>query len=162
MERGNGVGAPRDFQAQHGHAEFFVVVGRVFASKRHQLVVREPQKFSQRSQMFFDQVRAEPVVSRRHRRVGGKNDFARNAMNGLVESQAFLLHTIANSFEYRKSAVSLIKVKNAWCNAHRFQRAESPDSKQQLLSNANPAISAVETRGQLAIFRSISFDVGID
>jgi len=52
-------------------------------------------------------------------------------------------------------------MQNAGRNAHSFERAETADTEQQLLANANAAVAAIEARGQLAIFWRIPFDVGI-
>src|SRR5882724_3520693 len=53
-------------------------------------------------------------------------------------------------------------MQNAGRNAHSFERAETADTEQQLLANANAAVAAIEARGQLAIFWRIPFDVGIE
>ena len=68
----------------------FVLVVRILASQRHQAFVRKAQRFAQRPQMLFDQIRIEAVVTGRHGRVRGEDHFARNARHGLIERQCLL------------------------------------------------------------------------
>ncbi len=65
VQRGNGIGAAREFQAQHGHAEIFVRVAGILASQRHQPLVGEPKRLAQRPQMLFHQVRRQSGRGRR-------------------------------------------------------------------------------------------------
>ena len=75
--------------------------------------------------------------------------------------QAFFLHAAANRFQDGEATVSFVQVKNARRDAHRLQRAETADAQQQFLADADAAISAIETRGQLPVFRRIALYVGI-
>ena len=161
MQSGNGIGAPRQLQPQDRHAEFFVLVAGILASERHQFVVRQPQEFSERPQVLFDEVRAEAIVARRHRRVRGEHHFARNAVHRFVETQAFILHAIANGFEDRKSAVAFVEVQNARRDAHGFQGAKTSHAEQQFLPDSDARISAIETRRELDVLRGVPFNVRI-
>ena len=155
MQSGNGIGASRQFQPQDRHAELFVLVAGILASERHQLVGRQPQKFSERPQMFLDELRAKAIVPRRHWRVRGKHHFPRNAVDCIVEPQAFILHSIANGFEDRKSAVPFVEVKNARRDAHRFQGTKTSHTEQQLLPDSDTRISTIETRRELDVLRGV-------
>ena len=134
----------------------------IFAAERHQAVMREAEIFAERSQMLFNQIRAEAVVAGGHRRVRGEDDFAGDAVDGVVEIQAFFLHAIANRFEHRESAMAFVEMQHARRDAHRFQRAEAADAEQQFLADADARIAAVEARGKFHVLRRVSFDVRIE
>ena len=93
--------------------------------------------------------------------MGREDNFAGNSRSGFVESHAFFLHSIANSFEDGKRAVSFVQMKDARRDAHRFQRAKTANSQKQLLPDAHAAVPTVQTRRQVPIFRGISFDIRI-
>ena len=112
--------------------------------------------------MLFNQVGAESIVTRGNWRVRGENNFARDIRQRGFEAQTFFLHAIVNRFEHDESAVTFVEMQHAGRDAHRFKRAESADAEQQFLANANAAIAAVKTRRQLAIFRRVALDVGIE
>ena len=61
-------------ERQHRHAELLVLVLGIDAPERHHVVVRQPERVAQGPEMFLDQRRREPVVTRRHRRVRGEDD----------------------------------------------------------------------------------------
>ena len=66
VQRRDRIGAARKLQAQHRHAELpHRDVARVFAAERHEPFVRNAERVAQRSEVLFDQVGAEAVVSRR-------------------------------------------------------------------------------------------------
>ena len=81
---------------------------------------------------------------------------------GLVEAQAFVVHAVANRFQHGKPAVAFVQVKNAGRDAHRFERAEAADAKQQFLADSDARVSAVQTRSEFAVFGSIPFHVGVE
>ena len=72
----NGVGAPRKFQAQHRHAELFVMIVRLLAAQRHQRSCEMPERLAQGPKVFFDQTRMKAVMAGGNRRMGGENHFA--------------------------------------------------------------------------------------
>ncbi len=78
MQRRDGVGAARELEAQHGHAEGFVVVGWLHAAKAHQIIVRDAELVAQGSEMLFDEIGTEAVVAGGHGCVRGEDDLARN------------------------------------------------------------------------------------
>ena len=82
--------------------------------------------------------------------------------NAASKLRPFFLHAIVNRFENDESAVAFVEMQHAGRDAHRFQRAESADAEQQFLADTNPAIAAIQVRRQLAIFRRVGLDVGIE
>ena len=71
VQRRNGVGAPRQLQAQHGHAELFVTIVRMFSRpSAMKPFVRKTQLLAQRAEVLLDEARVEPVVTRRARAYG--------------------------------------------------------------------------------------------
>ena len=67
------VGRAGMFQAQHGHAESFVLVLRVHLAQRHHFVQRNLQLAHDLHQRVGNQVPPEAVVARLHRGVGGED-----------------------------------------------------------------------------------------
>ena len=59
VKRRNGIRAPRELQAKHGHAELLVMVAGILASELHQLLVRDPETVADRAEMFFNQIGSE-------------------------------------------------------------------------------------------------------
>ncbi len=113
--------------------------------------------------MLLDQVGVEAVVAGRHRSMRREDDFARNSRQrpaSKLKPSSSMRH--ANRFEHGETAVSFVQVQHARRDAHRLQRAKTADAEQQLLPDAHAPVAAVEARRQLAIFRSIAFDVGIE
>ena len=162
VQRRYGVGAPRKFQAQHGHTKLFVRGCRILAPQRHQPFVGKTERIPQRPKMLLDQAGVEAVVARGNGSVRGKGHFAAHARHRLIEIQALFLHAAANRFEHRKSAVPFVQVQNAGRDSHRFQGAEASTPKQQFLADSNAAIAAIQPRSELAILRRVSFDVRIE
>ena len=121
VQRGDGVGAPRKLQAQHRHAEFFVVIAGILAAQPHELL-RAKCPSASRSGPRCSSIRSgiEAVVTGGHGRVRGEDDFARNARHGLVEAEPFVLHAAANGFEHGKAAVPFVQVQHAGSDAHRL------------------------------------------
>jgi hypothetical protein len=156
VQRADGIHAPRQLQAQHRHAKILLAVGGIFAAKAHQILVRNAQRIAQRPQVLLDQVGAEAVVSRRHRRVRGKDHLARNLAGSGVEVQAVILHAAANGLEDRESAVALVQVQNARRDAHGFKRAIAAHSQQQLLPDACARVTAVKARSRLQILGRVA------
>ena len=156
VQRANRIHAPRQLQAQHRHAEGLAVVRGMLAAKAHQVFVRDAQLLAQRPQVLLDQVGAEAVVTRGHRRVRGKDHLARNLPRGRVEIQAFLFHASANRLEDREAAVAFVQVQNAGRNAHGLERAKTAHAQQQLLPDARARVAAVKPRGGFQILRRIA------
>src|SRR6266853_6567 len=50
-----GVGTPREFQAQYGHAKLFVIVIWILAPKAHQPLVGKTQRITQRPKVLLHQ-----------------------------------------------------------------------------------------------------------
>ena len=161
VQRGNGIGAAGDLQAQHGHAEIFIRIGGIFPPNLHQAVERQPQTIAQRAQVLFHQPGVESIVARRHGSVGGENHFPVNERRGLFKVQALVLHAGADGLQHGKGAVPLIQVKNPGSDPHGLQGPNAPHPQQQLLANAHPPISAVQAGSQFPVFRSISRHVGV-
>ena len=161
VQRGNGVGVPRQLQAEHGHAETFVAVG-MFASQRHETFLGKTERLAQRSEVLFDQIGIETIVAGGHWSVGGEDHFAGNPRHRLVEADAFLFHPLANRFEDGKSAVPFVEVKNSRRDAERFQSAQAAHAEQQFLMHAHPAVAPIQPRCHLAVFRGIALHVGVE
>src|SRR5208282_2287248 len=65
VQRRNCIGAPREPQAEHGHAEAFVAF-RVLASQRHETLTGKTEGLAHRSEVLFDQVGVEAIVTGGH------------------------------------------------------------------------------------------------
>ncbi len=125
VQGGNGIGAAREPEAEHGHAKKFLLIAGLLAAQAHEAFWRETEIVAQRTKMLFDQVGFEAVVTGRHGGVSGEDNFARYAGHGDVEADAFFLHAGADRFEHGEAAVTFVQVKNARSDAHGFQGAEA-------------------------------------
>src|SRR5271168_5287528 len=112
--------------------------------------------------MLFNQGGAEPVVAGRHRRVRREDNLTRDARHRLIEADSLFAHTAGYGFQNREAAVALVQVKHAGHNAQFLQCAKTSDAQQQLLTNANSAVSAIQSGGKFSIFGSVSFYVGVE
>ena len=90
MQRRHRIGAPRKLQPYYRHAELFVVIAGILASQGHQAFVRDAERFPQRPQVFFDQIRMKAVMAGRHRCMGREDHLAGDRGNGLIEADAFI------------------------------------------------------------------------
>src|ERR1700722_8714091 len=111
--------------------------------------------------MFFHQPHIEPVVACGHRRVRRKDNLPGNSWCGLLKTEALIFHAVANGFENCERAMSFVQVQNARSDSHRFQGAETPDAKQQLLADADAPVAAIQTRRELPILRSVTLYIRV-
>ena len=162
VERGDGVDAARELEAEHGHAEGLAVVGGMFAAEAHEVFVGDAELIAQRAEVFFDEVGTEAVVAGGNGRVGGEDDFAGNLAGGGVEVEPFFFHAGADGFEHGEAAVAFVEMQHAGRDAHGLERAEAADAEQQLLADAGARVAAVEARGGLEIFGGVAGDVGVE
>ncbi len=109
--------------------------------------------------MFFDQFGAKAIMPCGHGRVRRKYGLARYEGDGLFKAEAFFGHARANRFENAEGAVAFVQVQYPRRDAHGLQRAIAADAQQQFLADAHPAVTAVKTRGEHAVFGRIAFDV---
>ncbi len=138
------------------------IVGRVFAAQSHQPVMINSKLLAQGTEVILDQPGIEAIVAGGHRRVRREDDFRRYARHGVVKPDPLFLHPIANRLEDGEGAVSFVQMKNARRDAHCRQRAETADSQQHLLPDAQAGVAAVQARRKLAVLGGIAFDVGIE
>ena len=110
VQRRDRVGAARQLQRQHGHAERLAVIARVLASQRQQRVGRKAQRVAQRAEVFLDQLRREPIVAGRNGRVRCEDDLRRDAADALLGSNAFGRHAVSDQFERGKGAVAFVEM----------------------------------------------------
>ena len=69
---------------------------------------------------------------------------------------------MAHQLQRGERAVAFVQVDDARRNTHRQQRADAADAEQQLLTDANAIVAAVQARGQLAVFRLVAVDVRVE
>src|SRR5215471_2137997 len=161
MQGGDGVGTTRKFEPENRHAEFFMRIVRILAAKAQESLRSQSQPVSHGAEVLFEEHRVEAVMTSGHRCVGGEDDLAGNTCRSFIEVDSFFLHSIANGFKNRKSAVTFVEVKNSRRKTHRLEGAESTDTQQEFLSDADTPISAVQAGRQISIFGGISFDVRV-
>ena len=137
VKRGDGIGTPRKFQSQHGHAEIFVRSCRDSPVPAPSACLGKCRALAQRPQMLFHQFGVKTVVARGHGSVSREHYFARDPRHGLIKAESLVLHAAADRFQNRKSAVAFVEVKNARSDAHCPQRAEASDAQQQFLADTN-------------------------
>ncbi len=162
MERRHRVGAVRQLQRQHRHAERFAGVAVIDPPERQEGARIEAERIAHRPKVLFDEIRAEPIVSRRHRGVRGEHDLRRDAAHRLVRVDAFDIHPAAHELQRRECAVPFVQVDDARHDAKRAERLDATDTEKQLLPDSNAFVPAVQTRGELAILRAVPLDVRIE
>ncbi len=154
--------AQREFQSQHGHAKAFAFVVGLDAAQPHQLFVRDAQAVAQRAQVFFHQPAVEAIVSGRHGGVSGKDGVLGDFAQGIVETLAVIVHSLAHRLERGEHAVAFVEVIDARRDSQGRQRSHAADAKHQFLANARAVIAAVQTARQLTILRAVAFHVAIE
>jgi len=65
VQRGNGIGVPRELQAEHGHAETFVAFG-MLAPQGHEVFFGKTERLRRGPRWLFDQIGIEAVVAGGH------------------------------------------------------------------------------------------------
>src|SRR5689334_17521831 len=100
--------------------------------------------------MFFHQIRMEAIVTGGHRRMRGENNLPGDSTNRLIKAEPFILHAVPDRFEYGKSTVPFIQVKDARSYSQCSESAEASDAEQEFLANSNPSIAAVKPGCQVS------------
>ena len=161
VQRGNRIGAPRELQAEHGHAETFVAFG-MLAPQGHESFPGKTEALAERTEVLFDEIGIEAIMAGGHGSVGGEDHFTGNPRHGLLEADALFFHALANGFEDHKCAMSFVQVQDARGDAERFQSAQTAHAKEQFLMHAHAAVAPVQARRHLAVLGGIAFHVGIE
>ena len=162
MQRGDGIGAARQSQAQDGHAKVLILIAWVLPSQLHEFLLRDTQGFAHGAKMLLHQLGVKPVVAGGHGGVGGENRLAGNAADSMIKVDSLTLHAVANRFQHGEPAVAFIQVQNAGGDAHGFEGAETADAQQQFLANPDARVAAIEARGEFTVFGMVAFDVGVE
>src|SRR5215471_10978174 len=144
MQRRHGIGAARHVQTHYGHAKHFVVVERIDSAKFHHSSRWQAQTLSKRTQMLFNQVAIESVVTGRHRGMRCKHHSSGNASDRLVERYPFILHPHAYRFKHREHTVTFVEVQNRWLQAHGAKCLETANAEKQFLSDPHSAIATIK------------------
>jgi hypothetical protein len=129
VQRGNCVGAAGKTESEHGHAEIFFAIIRIFAAETEEAFLGKSELFADKTQVFFQKSGIEAIVAGRDRSVSGKNHLARNARYGIVETDSFFFHAKANRFENGKGAVTFVEMENAGSDSHGTKGAEAADAE---------------------------------
>ena len=87
---------------------------------------------------------------------------ARVAASASLNGQLVFLHRRARPFEHREGGVSLVEVRGAWLDAHRFEETPAADSERHLLPKAHLRTVAIELAGDAAIDRIVDRDVAVE
>ena len=70
VQRGDGIDAARELEAEDGHAERLAVIGGMFAAEAHEVFVRDAELVAQGAEVLFDEVGAGSDHGRRGRACG--------------------------------------------------------------------------------------------
>ena len=112
--------------------------------------------------MLLDQLRREPIVAGRHRRMRREDDLRRDAADAFLGPDALGDHAVADEFERSKRAVAFVEMRDRRRDAQHSQRAHAADAEQEFLANPHPVVAAIEAGGELPILRTVALDVGIE
>ncbi len=135
---------------------------RFDAAQAHQLLMRNAQLITERTEMLFHQTAVKAVVAGGHGRVRGEDSVLCDFANGVVKRHAVFFHPFADSLECGKSAVTFVQVVHTRRDAHGAERLDAADAEDQLLANAGAMITAIKSAGKLAIFGTALFDIAIE
>src|SRR5207247_11427024 len=101
-------------------------------------------------------------MARGNGRMCREDGLAGDLTQSVVEPHAVIVHPLANDFQRAKSAVALVEMINARCNAQRSQRLDAADAEDQLLANTCSLVATIQTAGQVAILRAVTIHVAIE
>ena len=161
VQAAHGVGAARELQSQHGHAESLVFVLRLDAAQAHQLFGGDSQLVAQRPKVLFDQVAIEAVVAGGHGRVRGEDGVLRHVAQGDVEAHAVVFHPLADGFQRGETAMPFVEMVHAGRDAQRPQGADAAHAGHQFLADARAVVAAIEPGRQFAIFGTVAGYVAV-
>ena len=145
VQRRDGVGAMRELERQHRHAERLARVAGVDAAEAHEPRLVHAERVAQRPEVLLDHVGGEAIVPRGHRRVRREDDLRRDAAARLVRGDAFSHHPLVHELQRREGAVALVQVNDAGHDVERRQRADAADAEQQLLAEPDAVVAAVQS-----------------
>ncbi len=121
VQRGDGVRPAGGPQGEHGHAKRFRRIVGMDPSQGHEPLVGKAQSFTQRSEVFLDQLGRESVMTRRHRGMGGEDGLPSHLAEGRVEAEPLGSHAFADDFQRGESARALVEVEDARVDAEGTQ-----------------------------------------
>ena len=151
---------PAERSAERGHVELLAAAVVVRAERQESLAVG-PERAPAAGQVRLDQIERKRVVAGGHRCVrrehGGFADF----LERRFEARA-VLDEVADALQHDESGVSFVQMEHARLDAERLQHANAADAENDFLLDARFAITAVQTRGQLAVPRGVFLEIGVE
>ena len=97
-----------------------------------------------------------------YRRMRGEDDLRGDATHGLGREDALADHPLPHELHAGEGAVSLVEVHDSRRDAQRSESPDTTDAEQQFLADPDALVAAVQACGQLAVFRLVAVDVGIE
>src|SRR5579863_4326484 len=96
MKSRNRIGSPGKAQGKNGHTKQLFRVARVLPAEAKQALLGEPQRFAQRTKVFFYEFGIKAIVTGWNGSVGCKNNLAGNSRHSGIESDSLFLHSLVN------------------------------------------------------------------
>src|SRR5688572_9657665 len=112
-------------------------------------------------QMMLEPVEVECVVTGGHGRVGRKNRRAAHGHERFVEGHTFG-DVLVNPLKDDKAGMPFVQMPYGRGNAERAKRADPADAENDFLLQARFAITAVQTRREIAVLRRIFLEAGVE
>ena len=162
MQGADGVGPPRQLEAEHCHAEWLVMVVRLNPAHSHQVFMGDAEGVAGRPEMLFDQAPVKSVMARWHGGVSGKDRLPGYLANRLIERIAIPLHSAPYGLKGRKGRMAFVEMVDAGNDAHCPDRLHATNTKDHFLPDAGPAITAIEAAGQLTVLWLVALDVAVE
>ena len=81
--------------------------------------------------------------------------------HGVFEGKAVICHSFTHDFDRNKTTVSFVQMVDSGIDAKCPQSLDAANTDYQLLSDAGPLVTTIQSTGQFAIFRAIALDIAV-
>ena len=156
------VDVAREAHREVGHVEDAAAVFAVLAPQREEAVPRQADPLLGVAEVGPDQVLAEAVVTRRHRRVRREQRGLRDVGPRRLEGQPLAAHEQRRALERQERRVPLVHVVARRTQVHGAQQAHAAAAQHDLLLDPHLALAAVEVARDRAVLFAVLRHVGVE
>ena len=160
VEAAHGVALVGHLEGEDRHEEGLPLAA-LLPSQLPELRPGDPGPLHEIREVVFDQLLAEPLVSRLHRRMGREDRASADDLARLVEGEPLLRHQGADPLEEEKGRVPLVDVVDAGADPQPFQEPDPPHPEEDLLLDPRPRFGAVEALRDLPVLGGVPRDIGV-
>ena len=160
MQAAHRVAFVGHLEGQDRHEEGFPFAA-LLAPQLPELRPGDPGPLHKVREVVFDQLLAEPFVSRLHRRVGGKYGASAHELARLVEGEPVLRHQRADPLEQQEGRVGFVDVIDARADSQPLEELDAPHPQQDFLFDPSSRFGTVKTSRDLPVLRGVPRHVGV-